>query len=151
MFQGACALSVDAKSRITIPARYRGQLDQLAQSRVILTIDSQFPCLQLYPEPEWQLIASKLRSLPSFDASARRLQRLLMGHAHELELDNQGRLLLPAVLRDYAGIQSDLMLVGQFHRFELWDASRWHQQVAADIAAEQQTEGGSAELAGLSL
>lgn len=150
MFQGACALSVDAKSRITIPARYRGQLEQQAASRVILTIDSQFPCLQLYPEPEWQQIAAKLRSLPSFDASARRLQRLLMGHAHELELDAQGRLLLPAILREYAKIGTEVMLVGQFHRFELWDVDHWHQQVAADIAAEH-TEGSSADLAGLSL
>lgn len=152
MFQGACAISVDAKHRVSMPVRYRTVLAQQCQSRVVLTIDSQFPCLQLYPEPEWQQIADKLRSLPTFDPAARRLQRLLMGHAHELVLDGQGRFLLPALLREYAAIGTEVMLVGQFHRFELWDAARWQQQIQQDIAAEREAGAGvSAELASLSL
>ena len=104
MFRGLSAVQIDVKGRITIPANYRTLMVEEASGSLIVTIDTESKCLLLYPFPQWQIIEEKLESLPSFQPAARRIQRLLMGHATEMELDRQGRILLPNLLRDYAEI-----------------------------------------------
>lgn len=130
MFRGITSINIDAKGRMAVPKRYRDSLMLQAAAdashQVVVTIDTESPCLLLYPALEWEVIESKLQSLPSFNPAARRIQRLLIGHATELEIDGNGRLLLPPVLRDYAKFDKKLMLVGQGKKFEIWDEATWN-------------------------
>lgn len=127
MFRGANRLNLDAKGRFAIPTRYRERLQECCASELVVTIDKD-RCLLIYPLPEWQEIERKLMKLPTFNKAARNLQRLLVGHATEVEMDAQGRVLLPQTLREFAGLDKHTMLVGQVNRFELWDEERWHEQ-----------------------
>lgn len=125
MFRGINLVILDTKGRIALPARYRELLKKRKIKHLVLTIDTQWPCLLLYPLPQWEIIEARLNELPSFNSNMRRLQRLLIGHATELEMDNNGRLLLPSLLRDYAKFNKRIMLIGQGKKFELWDESIW--------------------------
>lgn len=124
MFRGVNGINIDAKGRIVVPTRYRERL-QDSRSCIVLTIDTEEKCLLLYPLTAWEEIENKLAQLPSFNPAARRIQRLLIGHATEVELDSHGRILLPPLLREYAGLSKHAMLVGQGKKFELWDESHW--------------------------
>lgn len=108
-----------------MPTRYRERLQLDSKSSVVLTIDTDERCLLLYPLPEWEEIEKKLATLPSFNPAARRIQRLLIGHATDAEMDGQGRILLPPLLREYAGLHKRAVLVGQGKKFELWDDAHW--------------------------
>lgn len=126
MFRGINGIKIDAKGRVVMPTRYRERLQLDSNNHLVLTIDTEEHCLLLYPLPEWEEIERKLASLPSFNPVARRIQRLLIGHATDVEMDSQGRLLLPPLLREYAGLKKEAVLVGQGKKFELWDESHWH-------------------------
>lgn len=125
MFRGISAVNIDAKGRLAIPTKYREALVASEQGKVVLTIDTESECLLLYPLSEWEIIEAKLQALPSFNPHARRIQRLLIGHATELEIDGAGRILIPQILRDYAQLTKKSMLVGQGKKFELWDEAQW--------------------------
>ncbi len=127
MFRGISAINLDAKGRVAVPTRYRDRLSEECEGQVVVTIDTEAPCLLLYPLTEWEHIERKLESLPSFNAQARRIQRLLIGHATELEMDSNGRLLLPSLLRLYAKLDKKVMLIGQGKKFELWSEELWQQ------------------------
>jgi MraZ protein len=127
VFRGINGVNIDAKGRIVMPTRCRERLLLNGQSGVVLTIDTEERCLLLYPVQEWEEIERKLAGLPSFNPAARRIQRLLMGHATDVEMDNQGRILLPPLLREYAGLNKSAMLVGQGKKFEIWDESHWNE------------------------
>ena len=88
--------------------------------------------------PEWEEIERKLAKLPSFNPAARRIQRLLMGHATDVEMDGQGRILLPPLLRDYAGVTKRMVMVGQGKKFELWDEAHWESCRAQWLEEESQ-------------
>lgn len=137
MFRGALSLSLDSKGRLAIPTRYRDHLLNECLGQLICTIDIHQPCLLLYPLPQWEFIEQKLAGLSSMVSEERRIQRLLLGHAAECEMDSAGRILLPATLRSYAQLHKELMLVGQLNKFEIWDADAWQQQIQLDIQAEQ--------------
>ncbi len=128
-FRGVSNLSLDAKGRIVLPARYRDRLLEICQSQLIVTIDTDQPCLLIYPLPEWELIEEKIEALPSFNPSTRRIQRLLIGHATEIEVDTNGRMLLPSPLREYAQLRKKLVLIGQGKKFELWDELLWAERM----------------------
>ena len=134
MFRGLSAVQIDVKGRITIPANYRTLMVEEASGSLIVTIDTESKCLLLYPFPQWQIIEEKLESLPSFQPAARRIQRLLMGHATEMELDRQGRILLPNLLRDYAEIDKSVILVGQGKKIEIWSEPLWEEARAMWLA-----------------
>lgn len=136
MFRGVNGVNIDVKGRMVMPTRYRDDLQLNDQSRIILTIDTEEQCLLLYPLLTWEEIESKLAALPSFNPAARRIQRLLIGHATEVELDNHGRVLLPPLLRDYAGLDKHAVLVGQGKKFELWNDERWQQRRGEWLAKE---------------
>ena len=152
MFRGLSAVQVDAKGRITIPANYRTLMIEEANGSLIVTIDTEQKCLLLYPFPQWQIIEEKLEALPSFQPAARRIQRLLMGHATELELDRQGRILLPNLLRDYATLDKTAILVGQGKKIEIWSEPLWEDARATWLAESvDENHGVPMELAMLSL
>ena len=125
MFRGLTSINVDEKGRVAIPSRYRSNLLDEAKGQLIVTIDTEQRCLLLYTLGEWEQIEKKLVSLPSLQASSRRVQRLLLGHATELEMDKQGRVLLPNLLREYASINKEVILVGQGNKFEIWSDAEW--------------------------
>ncbi len=125
MFRGLTSLNMDAKGRVGIPAQYRQAITEEANGQLVVTIDTEDRCLLLYPLHQWRVIEERLEELPSFQPAARRIQRLLIGHATELELDRNGRILLPALLREYAGLDKSVMLVGQGKKFEIWGDAQW--------------------------
>lgn len=138
MFRGINGLKIDAKGRIVMPSRYRERLLLDSHGTIVLTIDTEEQCLLLYPNPEWEKIEQKLAALPSFNPAARRIQRLLIGHATDVEMDGQGRVLLPPLLRDYAGLRKRAVLVGQGKKFELWDEAHWEEKRQQWLAEESQ-------------
>lgn len=121
MFRGINAINIDGKGRIAVPTRYREAL----RSSLVITIDTEETCLLLYPAVQWQAIEDNLQRLPSFNAAARRIQRLLIGHATDVDLDSNGRVLLPPVLRDYAKLDKRVVLIGQGNKFEVWNEELW--------------------------
>lgn len=125
MFRGLNIINLDSKGRVLLPRRYQDIFNQLKNKQLVITIDTQQPCLLLYPLETWLDIEKKLIALPSFDQEARRIQRLLLGHAFEVELDNIGRLLVAPPLREYAQLNKVAALVGQGNKFELWDEKAW--------------------------
>lgn len=127
MLRGVNRLNLDAKGRLAVPTRYRDRLRESCASELVVTVDPD-RCLLIYPMPEWQEIERKLNRLPSFDPTARRLQRLLVGHATEVDMDGQGRVLMPPPLREFAGLDKLVVLIGQGNKFELWDEARWNEQ-----------------------
>lgn len=125
MYRGINAIKMDDKGRMSIPAKYRDALKAPDSTGIVVTIDTESPCLLLYPKAVWEEIETKLQALPSFDRAARRIQRLLIGHATDLELDNSGRILIPTPLREYAGLSQATVLVGQGNKFEIWSEVNW--------------------------
>lgn len=125
MFRGLTNLNLDPKGRLVVPTRYRERLKVDGAEPLIATIDPESPCLLLYPYAAWQTIELQIQNLPSFNKATRRIQRLLIGHATECEMDNQGRLLLPQTLRDYAQLDKAVTLVGQGKKFEIWSDHLW--------------------------
>ena len=134
MFRGLTSLNMDVKGRVIVPAQYRHAITKEANGQLVITIDTEDRCLLLYPLPQWRIIEERLSDLPTFQPSARRIQRLLIGHATELELDGQSRILLPPLLREYAGLDKTIMLVGQGKRFEIWGESQWQMHRDAWLA-----------------
>jgi len=129
VFRGASAINLDTKGRIAIPKRYREPLHAEFNSQIVITVDFQSPCLLLYPFDEWSKIEEKLLQLSDTRATERAMKRLLLGYAHECELDGNGRILLPPPLRQYANLEKRAMLVGQLNKFELWDETAWQKQI----------------------
>ena len=124
MFQGINDLNLDAKGRMSLPARYRESIQESCEGSLVITVDVD-RCLLIYPIPEWQVIQQKLMQLPSINKQVRRLQRLLLGHATESDVDANHRLLLPPPLRNFANLSKHAVLIGQGNKFELWDKETW--------------------------
>jgi MraZ protein len=125
MFRGASKVTLDSKGRLAIPSRYRDRIHSRAEGHLVATVDRDY-CLLIYPLPDWEDIEAKLVRLPALHKQARRLQRLMVGYATELDMDGNGRILLPRELREFAGLDRQAMLIGQGNKFELWDEERWN-------------------------
>ncbi|TBR44725.1 transcriptional regulator MraZ [Marinomonas agarivorans] len=128
MFRGIHQVSIDVKGRMSLPARLRDEFAQYDDDSVVVTIDPATRCLLMYPISEWDIIQEKLDKLPSFQAQARRLQRLLVGHATDLDIDKSGRILLPAPLREFALLDKKVTLLGQGKKVEIWGQDQWDLQ-----------------------
>lgn len=150
MFRGVNSLHLDAKGRLAIPTRYREALIRHCNGQMVITVDRDH-CLLLYPLPEWEEIERKLVRLPSFNKHARRLQRLLMGHATECELDSAGRILIPPPLREFAGLNKAIVMIGQGNKFEIWNEEAWNVQRAQWLAEQGEDGELPADLESLSL
>jgi|TARA_B100000959_G_C14793783_1_gene546705 MraZ protein len=114
---------------MALPARNRDAVAAVSDGNMIVTIDVRERCLLLYPLPEWEVVQRKLESLSNINPEARLLQRLLIGHATDLELDGSGRLLLPGLLRTYAELKKKLVLVGQGNKIEIWAQDKWQESM----------------------
>ncbi|WP_319379886.1 division/cell wall cluster transcriptional repressor MraZ [Thiomicrorhabdus sp.] len=124
-FRGINSVNIDAKGRMAVPKKYREAIAEASDNQLVATIDLHSPCLLIYPLDEWEVIERKLMSLPNVDPQARLYQRLLLGHASEMEIDSQGRILLPGLLREHAKIGKPAILLGQGNKFELWSQEAW--------------------------
>jgi MraZ protein len=136
LFRGISSINLDGKGRLAIPTRYRAELEERCDNQLIVTVGLD-KCLLLYPLPEFEEIERKLVKLPALNKQAKRLQRLLVGHAAECELDAQGRFLIPEPLRRFAALDKLVALVGQGNKFEIWDEETWNHGRDEWIEAEQ--------------
>ncbi len=151
MFRGLATLNLDSKGRMAIPTRYRDSLLRHCNGQMVITVDRDH-CLLLYTLPDWEEIERKLVKLPSFNRQARRLQRLLIGHATECEMDGNGRILLPPALREFAGLDKTVVLIGQGNKFEVWAEDAWNTRRAEWLGDPADDDGNlSDELGSLSL
>ncbi len=121
MLIGEYKHTIDAKKRLSVPAKLRKEIGEKA----VLTrgLDN---CLFLYTMSEWEKLAAKLGTLPFGQQDSRGFVRLLLSGAVEVELDQLGRVLIPDYLRDYAGLQKSVVITGLFDRLELWDETKWN-------------------------
>ncbi len=125
MFRGVQHINMDAKGRLAMPARQREPLLTQCEGQIVVTIDTQASCLVIYPLPEWERIEQDIQGLPALKPAVKRFQRLVLGYATDLELDGNGRMLLPQPLREYAQFDKKLVLVGQGNKLELWSEALW--------------------------
>ena len=125
---------------MAMPSRYRERLLEICGGRLVVTVDPD-SCLLVYPLPEWEIIENKLVNLPSLNRRVKSMQRLLIGHATECEMDGQGRILLPTLLREYASLDKKIVIIGQGKKFEIWDEIVWNDSQGALLDSVQDDEG----------
>lgn len=120
MFIGEYSHSIDPKRRVALPSKFRSELG----SRVVVTrgLDAS---LFVYPMKVWEALAEKLGSLPIGESSTRSFTRLMLAGAADVELDSQGRVLIPDYLREYAGLRKNVVVVGLYNRLEIWGEEKW--------------------------
>jgi len=130
VFLGSYEHSMDDKGRVSLPVRFREVLSTLGDSRLVLTtnVDPAGTCLVAYPIQEWQAFQERIAGLPQFDEAVIRLKRLHIAGASEVTADRQGRVLIPPVLRDYAGLQRTVLFAGLGSNIEIWDRTRWEEE-----------------------
>lgn len=134
VFQGSTALSLDGKGRVTVPARHRDLLAACCANQ--LTLTKHHPgCLVMFPRPKWLEVREKLMTLGQGSELAR---RLYLGNAVDVEIDSGARVMISPELRDFAGLEKDVMLLGMGSHFELWDGARYAEQEAKALAEAQQ-------------
>ncbi len=151
MFRGVSALSLDDKGRLVVPTRYRHALRARGDGHVVVTVCDSERCLWLYGLPEWENAERLLTGLSSTHAASQRLKRLIVGHATDCEMDGAGRILLPAPLREFAGLEKRVVLIGQGNKFEIWNEDHWNERRSAWLEEGILTEPLPPELANLSL
>lgn len=120
MFVGQYSHHIDAKGRLAIPAKFRSDLKKAVVTK---GLDD---CLFLYPKKEWDKLAQKLAALPISKANTRAFSRLMLAGAMDVEVDSQGRIILPEYLRQFAGLEKKTVIIGLYNRLEIWSEVRWH-------------------------
>jgi MraZ protein len=128
-FSGKYYNSVDSKGRVIIPAPFRNILLSNYSTRLFVTNAAFDKCLLIYPAEEWQRFVEKVRQLPQMKRSVRWVMRRVVASAHECELDKQGRLLVPSALREDAGLNGEIVVVGQIDKIELWSREEWDKEM----------------------
>lgn len=134
MFKGGSTVNLDAKGRLALPTKFREDLAASCDGRMVLTVHDD-GCLMLYPAQEWEEIERKLVRLPNQNKTARRLQRMLLGHATEVEMDSHGRILVPPRLREFANLEKKVVLAGIGNKFEIWNDTAWEQSCEEWVSA----------------
>lgn len=140
MFMGEYSHTIDTKGRLIIPSKFR---EELGETFVVTKgLDG---CLFVFSDEEWKAFEIKLKSLPLTNKNARQFARFFVAGATPCELDKQGRILLPATLREFAGLEKDVVLTGMLNRIEIWSKDKWNENnslddVAMDEIAEQMTD-----------
>ena len=120
MFMGEYSHTLDAKGRLIIPAKFRHQLgDKFVVTRWMEH------ALRAMPMPIWEKLETQLNELPLGKKEARQFKRFVLAGAMEAEIDKQGRIIVPANLREYAGLEKDIIVTGSGDSFEIWQAARW--------------------------
>lgn len=139
MFMGEFNHTVDAKGRVIVPSKFR---DKLGETFVITKGFDR--CLSIYDMENWRGVQEKLAQMPMLTEDSRTIRRMMVGSASESEFDKQGRVLIPAPLREYAGISKDAVMIGNIDHIEIWDKDAWirAQEIDADSAAEKLYQSG---------
>ncbi len=130
VFRGGPVLSLDAKGRVTVPARWLPELTSSTQGQLVVAKNPD-GCLSLYPLPVWEQFENHLLSLPTVDDAWR---RIFIGSATDVEIDGGSRVLIPPELRAWAGLEKDVKFMGVGSHFELWDMTRYAERESAAIA-----------------
>ena len=129
MFFGETAINLDAKGRLAIPMRYRDAINELCDGRLVLTYSAfDNGALYMYPEQEWERVRDEVTGLSTFNPWHRSLQRKLVGSASAVEPDGNGRIQLPQTLRQVAGLEKRVVLLGMGSRFEIWNETILNQK-----------------------
>ncbi|MDE3235720.1 MAG: division/cell wall cluster transcriptional repressor MraZ [Bacteroidota bacterium] len=136
-FHGEYEVTVDAKGRFLLPGGLKKQLPE-GESSFILSRGFE-KCLTLYPIKSWEQILAKISQLNDFDPKVRQFRRQFLGGATEVELDSAGRMLLPASLKEYAGLGKDVVIAAALDRFEIWDAAKY-KELFEDFSSEAFSE-----------
>jgi len=129
MFKGIHSINLDGKGRLTIPTKYRNSIMDQSNGSMVVTMDTEEKCLLLYPSNIWSSIEKKINDLPSFSKNHRRIQRILVGHAEDLDIDSAGRILLSKPLRLATEMTKKITLIGQGQKFEIWSEEIWNSKV----------------------
>lgn len=124
-FSGKYYYTIDPKGRIIIPASFREIISSNYNSKLYIVNAAFDKCLHLYPQEEWIRLEEKVRQLPKMKEEVRFFMRRVIASAQEVELDKQGRVLIPAAHREDAGLDADIVIVGQIEKIELWDRKEW--------------------------
>lgn len=127
MFMGEYNHTIDTKGRLIIPSKFREELGD--EFVVTKGLDG---CLFVFPEHEWNTFEEKLKSLPLTNKSARQFSRFFVAGAAPCEVDKQGRILLPGTLREFAGLEKDVVLTGMLNRIEIWSKLKWEENNTYD-------------------
>lgn len=135
MFVGEYTHTIDPKGRLAVPYRMRAELADGA-----IVTRGMDGCLAVYTKKEWENLAGRVANLPLGDAKARRFARFFLAGAAEVEFDKQGRILIPAGLRQYAELGTTVVVAGVYNRIELWNEARWSEQ-SKDLHPEEDLEG----------
>lgn len=122
---GLHMVALDAKGRLAIPARYRALIEEHCQGKLVITMQHHGKSLMLYPELEFNEVARTVSKLSDFDPIEANMKYLIIGHASYLEMDANGRVLVPQLLRELVGIDKKVALVGQTNKLELWNEETW--------------------------
>ena len=142
MFRGITDISLDGRGRMAMPTRYREKLHERSGGRLVITIARHDPCLHVYAERDWQAVEEGLIELDGDEQESRRQQHMLIGFAADVELDGNGRVVIPQRLRDYAQLEKKVVVVGQPMRLELWNDRTWEANVSAWREDANQSIGG---------
>lgn len=134
MFVGQYSHNIDNKGRLAVPVKFRNELKKAVVTR---GLDN---CLFLYPKKEWDKLAEKLAALPISKSNTRAFARLMLAGAMDVEVDRQGRIILPEYLRQFAGLKKKIIIAGLYNRLEIWDDSKWDKY-------KSETEKNSSEIA----
>jgi MraZ protein len=137
MFRGQFQQRMDAKGRISLPARFREVLQDGGETRFILTPALFDPCLHLFPLPAWEQLEEKIAELPSMDPNVVRFRRLYVSAACECEADKAGRVVVPGTLRQKVQLEKDALFAGMGRHLELWSASNWEAALSLTEAEEE--------------
>lgn len=146
MFRGANSINVDSKGRIAIPAKYRDNILESCNSNMIMTCDPYENCLLIFTLDHWEKTEASLQALSNSNKAHRALRRIMLGFATEVDMDSNGRLLVPVVLRDRAKLTKEAMLVGQGKTFQLWNEAEWNRLTQQDFEILASDELDSSEL-----
>lgn len=133
MLTGSHSINMDAKGRMAIPTRIRESLNASCDGRLMLTAHAQERCVLLYPEPQWREKLPTIQALPMLDPLARQIQRRWIGYATPVEMDGNGRILVPPTLRSFGYLDKKLMLVGLGDKMELWNEEHWHELLETPV------------------
>lgn len=124
-FSGKYYYTLDPKGRVIVPAPFREIISSNYNPKLYVVNDIFDNCLHIYPQEEWSKLEEKVRTLPKMDEDVKLFVRKVIGSAQEVEIDKQGRILVSAAQREDAGLQSDIVIVGQLDKIDLWDRKEW--------------------------
>jgi MraZ protein len=157
LFRGISSINLDGKGRLAIPARYRAEIQDSCACQMIVSIalNTKFlpekGCLWLYPLSEWEIIEEKINNMPSMKKKVADLQRFFVGGATPCDMDAQGRLLIPEIMKNKVGLEKQTTLVGHGKKFEIWNESIWAELESTWFSGTDDSKDGLEDIADLSL